>query len=773
MRFGTSMTIAKTTWLAVLSGVAASLAIADPAPARRFEVRDSVEMSYFGTVFNSQPGDLDDDGITSPDGRYFVKVTHRGVLPEGVTEGTIWLFDTTEVRRSVNDPSAGAPTPVPIARMSAAVNGEEFSAARSSTVYKLAWADDSSSLTFLGRDRRENRQIFRVDIATRLAKALTPPSQDVVDYVRAREVIAYLAAPDVHEEQTWLSAGSDIPDIVEGTGRSLLQLLYPHQRYEDWVLPRQLEVWRVRGDSAEPIVDPTTNAPVRVVTRYATETLGISADGNRLATLIYATPPVGAVSRDELATLDRGLRYALIDLDSGTSKLVLDARIVDVNFDGVSTGRYRAAWSPNGTELAVTNVKPPVRLSAGHPADPQTCSVTVVTLATRNSKCVTVRSDAPNAFLYALQWNASGTEITVRYRRDDANDYTEKQLRRNGTNWATVGRLESAARAFQLTIREAPNEPPVLVALDPSTGKSRVIFDPNPQLGNISLGSVSAYEFADPHGRTIRAGLVKPPGYDPGRRYPLVIQTHGFNSHRFYTVGGSQTSNAGRPLAGRNLLVLQVREPYEPFGGTLQEGTENGAKVYLAAIDRLSADGLIDPKRVGITGYSASGFLVVTAITRAPDRFAAAVVSNTSPGALNDFHNFVDYCCASYVQGYVTGVGGAEPFGEGLQKWIENAPGLSPDRIRAPVLVSASDPFHLISLWPLYASLRYLGRPVDLLYIRDGAHNIVKPLQVLAHQEALVDWFDFWLNDHEDQSSDKAAQYLRWRALRQARAATK
>ncbi len=78
---------------------------------RRFEVRDSVEMSYFGTLASSTPNDLDDDGVFSPDGRYFVKVTHRGVLPEGVTEGTIWLFDTAAVEKSLRDVRLPVPKP--------------------------------------------------------------------------------------------------------------------------------------------------------------------------------------------------------------------------------------------------------------------------------------------------------------------------------------------------------------------------------------------------------------------------------------------------------------------------------------------------------------------------------------------------------------------------------------------------------------------------------------------------------------------------------------
>ena len=87
------------------------------------------------------------------------------------------------------------------------------------------------------------------------------------------------------------------------------------------------------------------------------------------------------------------------------------------------------------------------------------------------------------------------------------------------------------------------------------------------------------------------------------------------------------------------------------------------------------------------------------------------------------------------------------------------------DEIKAPVLIQAGDPWHLISLWDVCATLRDQRKPVELQYIRSGEHNIRKPLHVLAHQELIVDWFDFWLNGHEAPGTDKEALYARWRAL--------
>jgi hypothetical protein len=215
--------------------------------------------------------------------------------------------------------------------------------------------------------------------------------------------------------------------------------------------------------------------------------------------------------------------------------------------------------------------------------------------------------------------------------------------------------------------------------------------------------------------------------------------------------------------------VLQVAEPHEPFFGTWHEGTENGTQVYLSAIDRLVAEGLVDATRVGISGYSRTGFYVAKAITEAPDRFAASALGSTDVGSLFGYYSYIDYVTPAYAKGAADAMAGALPYGAGLHDWLERAPGFRTDRIRSSVLVSALDPQDLIGMWSLYAPLRDQGKPVELQYIRSGLHNLTKPLQIFAHQEMLVDWFDFWLNGHEDAASSKAEQYERWRKLREAR----
>jgi hypothetical protein len=726
---------------------------AQGAALRPFQVRDSVEMAYFGTLASSMPGDLDDDGIVSPDGRHFVKVTHRGVLPAGLTEGTIWLFDTASIRRSIEDTGTEVAKPSALVRMSAAVNGglglEVLD--DGNTITDLKWSDDGHSLTFLGRNGRANRQLFRVDLATRAVKALTPPTQDVLDYARSRGTFVYLAGPDAdtQDKEAWASSGPGIPDISVGTTKPLMPLLYPHFRGNAYGEPLEAQLWQIKNWHATPVASAPDRNPVKLITRYWTLLVSLSPDGTHAVTISNA-------GKSDSATID--LRYRLTDLHSGQSTLLTDAPLALQ-----LSGRYRAVWSPDSARLAITKV-----LLANGGASRSACEIAIVEIKTSRAQCAA----APTAdeAAYSVEWLKDSHAIHARFRHSDAPEYVDTVLRDRESEWSKDERAADGARPpLELNVHEGLNDPPVLVATDPRTAKSRAIFDPNPQLASIALGSVQVYRWKDTHGQEDEGGLVLPADYTPGKRYGLVVQTHGFNAKQFFRSGYSDTANAGRALAGRELVVLQVREPRGNAEPSWQDATNLGLDVYLAAIDKLAADGIVDPARVGISGYSYSGWLVAASITRAPDRFAAAEIANSDPVTLTGYYENMSTPLPPVVDAEIDQYVGAKPYGDGRKTWFERVPSFNTDKITTPVLFQPADPWHLLGMWDMYAAMIDQHKPVELQYIRGGEHNIRKPSELLAHQEMIVDWFDFWLNGHEDPDPDKTGQYARWRSLRELR----
>jgi dipeptidyl aminopeptidase/acylaminoacyl peptidase len=64
--------------------------------------------------------------------------------------------------------------------------------------------------------------------------------------------------------------------------------------------------------------------------------------------------------------------------------------------------------------------------------------------------------------------------------------------------------------------------------------------------------------WTDGSGNPVIGGLYLPPDYAAGKRYPLVIQTHGFDPHVFRIDGPYTTAFAAQPLAGKGIVVKKL-----------------------------------------------------------------------------------------------------------------------------------------------------------------------------------------------------------------------
>jgi hypothetical protein len=101
-----------------------------------------------------------------------------------------------------------------------------------------------------------------------------------------------------------------------------------------------------------------------------------------------------------------------------------------------------------------------------------------------------------------------------------------------------------------------------------------------------------------------------------------------------------------------------------------------------------------------------------------------------------------------------------------MKEWEARSPGFNLSRVRTPLRIVAPHRSSVLSEWEWFAGLSLLGKPVEMIAIEDGVHVLQRPRDRMISQEGNVDWFDFWLNGHEDPDPTKSEQYARWRNLR-------
>ena len=127
-------------------------------------------------------------------------------------------------------------------------------------------------------------------------------------------------------------------------------------------------------------------------------------------------------------------------------------------------------------------------------------------------------------------------------------------------------------------------------------------------------------------GKKINGWIVKPPGFDASKKYPLILQVHG-GPHIPY---GYSFTHEFLWMAAKGYVVLYTNprgsSSYgQEFGNLIQYAYPgDDYKDLMAGVDYVVKRGYVDEKKIGITGGSGGGVLTNWAITQT-DRFAAAV----------------------------------------------------------------------------------------------------------------------------------------------------
>lgn len=148
------------------------------------------------------------------------------------------------------------------------------------------------------------------------------------------------------------------------------------------------------------------------------------------------------------------------------------------------------------------------------------------------------------------------------------------------------------------------------------------VFETNLFLNDIAEGELRSFDYVSLRGEPLKAWLVLPVGYQPGRRYPMVTwvyQSAVQNSQppRLASISMLNPLNL-QPLASRGYAVLLPSMP------GLTHDYKRLTTGVLPAIDKVVEMGIADPERLAVMGQSNGGFSTYGLITQT-NRFKAAI----------------------------------------------------------------------------------------------------------------------------------------------------
>ena len=311
--------------------------------------------------------------------------------------------------------------------------------------------------------------------------------------------------------------------------------------------------------------------------------------------------------------------------------------------------------------------------------------------------------------------------------------------------------------------RETNLVPVQIGIVDTRRNELRTLVDLNPEFARLSLSAPERIAGVNSHGEEWFGHVIKPVGYQAGKSYPLIVTM--YRSGDYFLLGASGNENPIQLYAANGFVVLSFdigrlrsRRPGDFFDRLLD--WKSPVESLSQAIDSLVERGLIDPEKVGITGFSHGAEIAEYAISHS-DRFAAAILSG--PAARDPYFFYMGG--NTWHETFERWGLGGWPEGDSKSNWKELAASLNARQIHTAVLMNASDSEYVASL-SLYTSLEQLRKPVDLFVYTNELHVKNQPMHRYEIYERNLDWFRFWLKGEEDPAPQKASQYERWRELR-------
>ncbi|HWO64234.1 MAG TPA: S9 family peptidase, partial [Umezawaea sp.] len=253
-------------------------------------------------------------------------------------------------------------------------------------------------------------------------------------------------------------------------------------------------------------------------------------------------------------------------------------------------------------------------------------------------------------------------------------------------------------------------------------------------------------EFTISDGTTVQGWLIG----GTSTAGPLLLDVHG-GPHNAWNGAADEAHLYHQELAalGWTVLLLNPRgsDGYgERFhGAAIGAWGEADAKDFLEPIDQLVAEGVADPRRLAVTGYSYGGFMTCY-LTSRDDRFAAAVAG----GVVSDLTSMAGTADVGHFLAdlEVGGMPWSEP-----ERYEAQSPFARVDRVRTPTLVvqGAADvrcPVGQAQQW--YSALREQGVPTRLVLYPDATHLFIlegKPSHRLDFNRRIVDWVERYAGD--------------------------
>jgi dipeptidyl aminopeptidase/acylaminoacyl peptidase len=243
-------------------------------------------------------------------------------------------------------------------------------------------------------------------------------------------------------------------------------------------------------------------------------------------------------------------------------------------------------------------------------------------------------------------------------------------------------------------------------------------------------------------GQRVQGWLLSPLDRDPSGKSPMVVSVHG---------GPSAAATPAWPSRWAAVLSSQgdfvfLPNPRGSFGqgeaftrGNVKDFGHGDFRDIDRGVDAALAAAPIDPKRLGICGWSYGGYMTMWAVTQT-NRYRAAVA-----GA--GIVSWQSYYGQNRIDQWLVPFFGASVYDD-PDVYARSSPITFIKKAKTPTLVLHGDRDSEVPTpqgYEFWHALKTLGVPTTLVIYENEGHSISDPKHQLDRDRRLVAWFDRYL----------------------------
>ena len=301
------------------------------------------------------------------------------------------------------------------------------------------------------------------------------------------------------------------------------------------------------------------------------------------------------------------------------------------------------------------------------------------------------------------------------------------------------------ARRFALTIGD-PTHLPDVYALDAQTKRLTQLTHVNDSLfAKLRLVTPEDFWYPSFDGRKIETWILKPVGFTPGKKYPLILNIHG-GPHTAY---GYIFFHEMQWMAAKGYVVVYPNPrgstTYgQEFGNIIQyKYPGDDYKDLMIAVDSVIRRGYVDSTKLGVTGGSGGGLLTDWAVGHT-HRFAAAV-------SQRDVADWLGFWYTADFTLFQPSWFRSTPFRD-PQEFLTRSPVRYADSVTTPLMFILGE--EDLRAPPnqggeaMFRALKYLHRTTVQVRFPGESHELSrsgKPVHRVERLQHILNWFDKYL----------------------------